>query len=443
MDVAKFTDEARVRGYLSDLRNDSKTENKKYSDVTDDQGHQYVDLVMEGGGVLGVALVGYTYVLEEMGIRFKRIGGTSAGSINALLLAALGKPHEAKSARILKHLAAIKISDFLDGDSDVQRLLETALQEKSEYGLLQRFFPTGMLIWNLLQVKDTLDSNLGLNPGTVFHNWLKQILKIAKVETTEQLLAQMRQLPALTANGKLYDAFAPEIVDGKTIEKSPLAIVAADVTTETKVIFPKMAKLYWSNPDLVNPADYVRASMSIPIFFQPFRVSNIPQGKPAWDEWHERAGYKGNLPNDCLFIDGGIMSNFPINVFHVQNKKPLSPTFGARLGVSRMNPQIVNSPLQLLDAIFDAARHTLDYDFIFNNPDYEKVVTVIDTGAHNWLDFEMDDQEKIELFVCGAKAAYQFLKTFDWKGYQNIRTQMLQMPKDDDADAKPSSRGQN
>jgi NTE family protein len=70
---------------------------KEYSDIIDAGDHQYVDLVMEGGGVLGIALTGYTYVLEQAGIRFLGVGGTSAGSINALMIAALGPPGAAKS----------------------------------------------------------------------------------------------------------------------------------------------------------------------------------------------------------------------------------------------------------------------------------------------------------------------------------------------------------
>lgn len=40
---------------------------KEISDIIDDDGLQYVDFVMEGGGVLGIALTGYTYVLEQAG----------------------------------------------------------------------------------------------------------------------------------------------------------------------------------------------------------------------------------------------------------------------------------------------------------------------------------------------------------------------------------------
>ena len=43
------------------------------SDILDAQGHQYVDLVQEGGGVLGIALVGYTYIMEKAGIQLRLV----------------------------------------------------------------------------------------------------------------------------------------------------------------------------------------------------------------------------------------------------------------------------------------------------------------------------------------------------------------------------------
>ena len=47
------------------LKETEKLKGKIFSDIIDDQGNQYVDLVQEGGGVLGIALVGYTYILES------------------------------------------------------------------------------------------------------------------------------------------------------------------------------------------------------------------------------------------------------------------------------------------------------------------------------------------------------------------------------------------
>ena len=67
-----------------------KAEKLVVSDVLDSQGNQYVNLVQKGGGVLGVALVGYTYILEQMNIRFIRLAGTSAGAINTALMTVIG-----------------------------------------------------------------------------------------------------------------------------------------------------------------------------------------------------------------------------------------------------------------------------------------------------------------------------------------------------------------
>lgn len=88
MDKRKFTENGEVLAILRDLR--KEINGKKFSDIIDLNNNQYVDLVQEGGGVLGIALVGYVYVLEQMGIRFLSLAGTSAGSINTMLMAAAG-----------------------------------------------------------------------------------------------------------------------------------------------------------------------------------------------------------------------------------------------------------------------------------------------------------------------------------------------------------------
>src|SRR5829696_3150734 len=50
------------------------------------------DLVLEGGGVKGIALAGAISVLQDRGYRFHRVAGTSAGAIVGALVAA-GTPH--------------------------------------------------------------------------------------------------------------------------------------------------------------------------------------------------------------------------------------------------------------------------------------------------------------------------------------------------------------
>jgi predicted acylesterase/phospholipase RssA len=47
------------------------------------------DLVLEGGGVLGIGHVGAISALDEAGYSFARVAGTSAGSIVGALVAAV------------------------------------------------------------------------------------------------------------------------------------------------------------------------------------------------------------------------------------------------------------------------------------------------------------------------------------------------------------------
>ena len=72
-------------------------------------------------------------------------------------------------------------------------------------------------------------------------------------------------------------------------------------------------------------------------------------------------------------------------------------------------------------AAFSSASHTLDYDFIKRNPDYRKLVSYIDTGQHGWLDFDLSDAAKVDLFVRGARKAAEFLTAFDWERYKEVR----------------------
>lgn len=68
------------------------------------------DLVLEGGGVKGIALAGATTVLMERGYEFKRVAGTSAGSIVGALIAAGFSRDE-----LISTMTSINYGDFQDG----------------------------------------------------------------------------------------------------------------------------------------------------------------------------------------------------------------------------------------------------------------------------------------------------------------------------------------
>lgn len=406
MKITDFTESPAVVKIIGDLKQERIPE-KQFSDVLDGKGNQYVELVQEGGGVLGVALIGYTYVLEQAGIRFLSLAGTSAGSINAMLLAGLGDISQEKSPLVIEELVNKNLFDFVDGDDDSKDFISAIIKKARRV----------KLIWKGWQVLDDIFDNLGLNPGEDFTRWLQDFLKKYGVTSQEELEARFGVLPPdLRIRSGIN-----KTLDGLT---SRLAIISAELNTETKVEFPCMNALYWKDPKKVNPALYVRASMSIPYFFEPFRITRIPQGKEAKQLWESQVSYSGPVPKEAFFVDGGIMSNFPVNVFHKRNTVPRLPTFGVRLGVDRNKLNTVSSPLNLFGAMFNSIRHLHDFDFILRNPDYRMLIGKIDIGEHDWLNFAISPEAQIDLFRRGAEAAAAFLRGFDWLAYKKVREEM-------------------
>lgn len=408
MEVREFTENREI-GRLVD-RARTTGARKSVSDVVDAEGRQYVDLVMEGGGVLGIALVGFTYLLERAGIRFLGLGGTSVGSVNALLMAALGPPAEEKSPRLVELLAGLDLLQFVDGGDDAEDLAESLAGGS---GLL------GTAV-DLLRAVDELVVELGVNPGDRFLEWLTDVLARHGIVTLSDLRRRLETPPLELRLRSDVEPLRP--IAGE------LKLVTADVTTETKVELPGMAALYWDDPEAMSPALFARASMSIPFFFEPLWIDDVPRSDGARERWLELAGYDANrqagIPERCALVDGGIMSNFPIDLFHVHDRVPAYPTFGVKLGRDERRHRI-DSPVRLLGAVFGSARHTLDYDFIKRNPDYRHLVAWIDTGDHHWLDFAMGPEEKIDLFVRGCRAAAGLLDRFDWERYKGIRRRIV------------------
>lgn len=106
-----------------------KIATKEFSDVIDNDGNQYVNLIQEGGGVWGIALVGYTYILEMANIRFLKMAGTSAGAINTVLMAAMPNPEKGqlKSEKIVDLLSELDMFKFVDGHWVARKLIKNPL----------------------------------------------------------------------------------------------------------------------------------------------------------------------------------------------------------------------------------------------------------------------------------------------------------------------------
>ena len=164
--------------------------------------------------------------------------------------------------------------------------------------------------------------------------------------------------------------------------------------------------------------------MSVPIFFVPFEINNIPNaGEPANDEWIDYANYRGPIPKKVKFVDGGMISNFPINIFHGKSGAiPRKPTFGVRLSTYRQELADVDDLSGFIGSMVSTMRHDADNDFLIQNPDFEKLICFIDADkSFNWLNFNMSDEKKKKLFLLGAARGLAFIKTFDWEAYKKIR----------------------
>src|SRR5919198_6279467 len=94
---------------------------------------KYVDLVLEGGGVKGIALVGALSILEEEGFLPQNLAGTSAGAVVATLYAAGYKASELRDV-----VGSLKFDSFLDaGWEDRIPLVGTPLSVLKHWGIYE------------------------------------------------------------------------------------------------------------------------------------------------------------------------------------------------------------------------------------------------------------------------------------------------------------------
>lgn len=449
------------------------------SDVLDDQGHQYVNLVQKGGGVLGIALVGYTYVLEQAGIRFLRMAGTSAGAINTSLFTAMGDVRnpkaEAKSAKLLDCLARLNMFTFVDGHPFAKWLIRNLISDKNFQKRMTRFlgmlvgilvllFLSSILLIGLERHAQTAaipiatklafvltgfallivlalsfylgnmmtrlkNSGYGINPGNTFLNWIKEQLDSNGVSTIDALEKKAATLPPSL---HMRDSNAPL---NSTNITADVTFITSELVTQNKIEFPKMWNLFRSPQEAgsLHPGEFVRASMSIPFFFESYILSGINrEDANIQKEWKDRFGCeKEDIPENARFIDGGVLSNFPLNIFY--NPKvgeARLPNFGIDLNDAAPEENVGSlaaswSLGSYCGRMLNTIRFYYDKDFLIKNSVYKRGVgEVILYGPnknYNWLDFFLSDKTKLDLFLDGANAATEFLLNFDWEEYKAAR----------------------
>ena len=214
----------------------------------------YRNLVMEGGGIRGIAYGGALLELEQRGVLagLTRVGGTSAGAIQAALLAV--------------GYSAQEIIDVVNA-TPVQRLND------------------GRFIF--LGGTHRLIKEYGWYRGDEFSTYLGE------------LVARKTRNAYLTL-GELHALALKEPYRGGPTRFRDLYTTGTNLTQQRLQVFS-----YETNPTM-RVADAVRISMSIPLYFRAVLLdaeNQVITGAPA----------PGQLVQ--VLVDGGLLANYPISLF--------------------------------------------------------------------------------------------------------------------------------
>jgi len=175
-----------------------------------------IDLVCEGGGILGLSFLGAYQALTDAKFEIIRCAGTSAGSIISTLIIAGYTPQELN--------ALIETTDFK------QFLKKTKLSST---------FLIGKGI--------SLLFNDGMYNSLCIETWINSLLDKKGIHTFSDIMVN---------------------------NESPLKIIAADITKRKMLILPDDLIEYGLNPKEFPISKAVRMSCAIPFFYTPVKLGN-------------------------------------------------------------------------------------------------------------------------------------------------------------------------
>jgi NTE family protein len=321
------------------------------------------DLVLSGGGVKGIGLVGAVVALMEAGYRPQRVSGTSAGSIVGAIVAAASLGDQMTPEGVKELALGLDYRKFLDAGP-----IESV--------------PLVGPSWAILR-------GSGIYRGDYAHEWVSAQLKTLGVSTFGDIAIDDPHLP-------------PE-------RRYKLVVTVADVTTGQLVRLPwDYRRVYGLDPDEQLVADAVRASMAIPFFFRPVTLA-------------------GDNELTSTLVDGGILSNFPIDSLdRTDGKKPRWPTFGVTLlpNLPAGNDDVIPAlralnllgSTRLLEEVLTTMFVGRDQAYL-SQPWVSARAIRVDSTAVGFLDFDISESEIEALYAKGYDAANDFLAIWNWREY--------------------------
>lgn len=317
-----------------------------------------MDLVFEGGGVKGIALVGALSVLEERGYEPQGVAGTSAGALVAVLLAA-GYP-------------AGEMRDILL-DLDFGRFRDKGWEDRVP------FVGTPLSL-----LKDQ-----GVYEGDALLEYVRGLLAVKGVRTF----------------GDLARSSA-----GRPLYRYRAQVIASDLTGRRLLVLPRDAgKLGVEDPDSFEVALAVRMSAGLPFFFEPVRFPNPATGR---EHLIVDGGILSNFPV-WLFDSRGV-PEWPTFGLMLVEPEPRTPV------AERIDRPA--RPAGGLDAVVDYVRALVETmiearDRLYiETADFARTIPIPTLGVRT-TDLDLPPQRKRALYEAGRDAAEQFLETWNFEGY--------------------------
>lgn len=325
--------------------------------------YNFRNLIFEGGGVKGIAYLGALEILQEKGIlqNIKRVGGTSAGAIIALMVG-LGYSNK----EFMETFNDMKLTSFMDDDiggiRDLHRLLI------NDYGWFK---------------------------GHVFTKWLENVIE-KKTGNKNSTFKEIKE------SNKFKEMF----FQGTNLTKHEVETFSAE------------EKEY----ENMKIKDAVRISMSIPLFFEAVKMNN------------------------CYYVDGGILSNYPVRLFDRKKYVEEEEYYFIPEGYKDMlhdkvgNPYLYNketlgfrldskNKIDIFNGRTQPNEHKIEsfFDYSWNlittlmenqdithltGDDFDRTI-YIDSLDVSATDFEIDYDTKMKLIDSGRVGTIEYFKEYD------------------------------
>jgi NTE family protein len=307
------------------------------------------DLVLEGGGVKGIALVGAAVALDEAGWRFERVAGSSAGAIVGSVIAAMQHAGEPLSRA-----------------EDIMRTLDYSQMEDRRPGLRWLgWAPRVADAWGIL-------FHLGMFQGAYLTDWLRGVLGDLGVCSFADL-------------ARTSDAADPR-------DRYHLVVSTSDLSRQRLVRIPWDLPEYGVDPDTFPVATAVRASAGIPFLFEPVRLDGVY--------------------GESTLADGSLLETFPVAAFDRRDgEAPRWPTIGVRLSspADERAPAVpVTGPISMLKSLVYTTVDSTQIRHVDDPRDAERTIFAKPRGV-GWTDFDLTAEQQRSLFAAGYAAAQKWL----------------------------------